>query len=340
MQFGGNAMNRFITRTIAIAFGLAAASPAFALDTIRISVVPTSSSGPLYIAQDRGYFAAEGLTAEFANFDASQIVVQSVVAGDADIGDTALSAAFYNLAAKGSLKLIGGAAQEVPGFAGQGVVVSNKAWDAGLTAFKALGNHAVAIPQTGGPVHYSVALIADKYRVDMKTIRLLPLQTLPNVASAVAGGTADAGVLIANLALPLIDHNQAHLLGWVGDETPWQIAAIFVAAKTADQKRPMLEGFLRAYKKAAHDYDAAFTGPDGKRKDGPDAPAVLEILSKHIGQPAARIAPGIAHVDPDARLDVKDVLHQIDWFKTQGMVPADAKGEAMIDTRYAVALKK
>ncbi len=324
-------------RLIAVALGLIIATPAFALDTIKIGLVATTSSGPLYIAQDRGYFAAEGLTAEFFNFDASQVVVTSVVAGDTDIGNTALSAAFYNLATKGSLRLIAGAAQEAPSFNGQGVLVSNKAWDEGLRSFKDLGGHSVAIPQTGGPVHYSVALIVDKYHIDMKTIRLLPLQSLPNVASALAGGTADAGVLINTLSLPLLEKKQAHLLGWVGDERAWQIAAMFVTPKTADQRRPMVEGFLRAYKKAARDYNDAFS-PDGTRKDGPDAPAVLNILASHIGQPATRLQTGIAYVDPEARLDVKDVLHQIDWFKSQGMVPADAKSDGVIDKRYVVAL--
>ena len=61
-------------------------------------------------------------------------------------------------------------------------------------------------------------------------------------------------------------------------------------------------------------------------------------MASHIGQPATRLQTGIAYVDPEARLDVKDVLHQIDWFKSQGMVPADAKSDGVIDKRYVVAL--
>ena len=71
---------------------------------------------------------------------------------------------------------------------------------------------------------------------------------------------------------------------------------------------------------------------------GPTAPAVLAILSKHLNQPAAQLAQGISYDDPDARLDIQDVLRQVDWFKAHGMLPATADGAAMIDKRYATPL--
>jgi len=46
----------------------------------------------------------------------------------------------------------------------------------------------------------------------------------------------------------------------------------------------------------------------------------------------------IPYIDPEARLDVKDVLRQIDWYKSQRMVKASINGEEIIDRRYAVAL--
>jgi len=100
----------------------------------------------------------------------------------------------------------------------------------------------------------------------------------------------------------------------------------------------MIDAFMRAYRKGAHDYYEAFTTPDGKRKDGPTAPAILAIMSKALNQPVAQLEQAISFDDPDAKLDVQDVMHQIDWFKSQNMLPANADGEKMIDKRYAVPL--
>jgi NitT/TauT family transport system substrate-binding protein len=310
-----------------------------AAESIKIGTGPVTASGPLYIAQDKGYFTAENLAAEMVSLDAAQSVAQGVVAGDLDIGATAATAAAYNLAANGGLKIIGGQGREVPTFHGSAFLASNKAWDAGVTSLKDMGNHIVGIVQVGGPIHYEVELAAEKYGIDTKTMRIVPLQGLSNLATALAGSQVDIGVEVNTFALKLSGSGNAHLLAWVGDETPWQNTILFVATKTADQRVAMIEAFMRAYKKASREYYDAFTSPDGKRRDGPTAPAVLAILAKYLNQPAAQLEEGISYDDPEARLDVKDVLRQVGWFKQQGMLPASADGAAMIDRRYAVPLE-
>jgi NitT/TauT family transport system substrate-binding protein len=305
---------------------------------IKVGTGPVTASGPLYIAQDKGYFAAENLDAEMVSLDAAQSVAQGVVAGDLDIGATAATAAAYNLAASGGLKIIGGQGREVPTFHGSAFLASNKAFDAGLTTLKGMEHHTVGSVQIGGPIHYEVELAAEKYKVDTETMRIVPLQGLSNLATALAGNQVDIGVEVNTFALKLSSSHNAHLIAWVGDETPWQNTLLFAATKTTDQRGKMLEAFMRAYKKGSRDYYAAFTSPDGKRHDGPSAPEILAILSKHLNQPAAQLDEGISYDDPDAKIDVKDVLHQIKWFKEQKMLPATADGAAMIDKRYAVPL--
>jgi NitT/TauT family transport system substrate-binding protein len=313
-------------------------SDAAAAEAIKIGIGPVTSAGPVFIAQDRGYFAAENLAADAISLDAAQSVAQGVVAGDLDIGTTAATAAAYNLAAKGGLKIIGGQGREVPNFHGSAFLASNRAWDAGLKSIKDMENHTIGIVQVGGPIHYELELAVDKYHLDPKTMRLVSLQTLPNVATAVAGGQVDVGIEVNTFALKLSDSGSAHLLAWVGDETPWQNTIIFVATKTDQNRSKMIEAFLRAYRKASREYHDAFTSADGKRLDGPTAPAILDILAKHLNQPAAQLDQGISYDDPNAELDVKDVLHQVAWFKSQGMLPADADGNAMIDKRYVIPL--
>jgi NitT/TauT family transport system substrate-binding protein len=307
--------------------------------SIKVGTGPVTASGPLYIAQDRGYFAAEHITAEMVSMDAAQSVAQGVVAGALDVGATAATAAAYNLGAKGGLKIIGGQGREVPTFHGAAIVASNEGWDKGVKSLKDLGGRVVGIVQVGGPIHYELELANEKYHIDPKSQRLVALQGLSNVATALAGNQIDAGVEVSTFTLKLIDTQKAHLLAWVGDETPWQNTLIMVSTRTADERKPMIDAFMRAYKKGAHDYYEAFTAPDGTRRDGPTAPAILAIMAKALNQSAEQLQQGISFDDPDAKLDVKDVLHQIKWFKEQNMLPADADGEKMIDKRYAVPLQ-
>ncbi|HEX3973248.1 MAG TPA: ABC transporter substrate-binding protein [Stellaceae bacterium] len=306
--------------------------------SIKVGTGPVTASGPLYIAQDRGYFAAEHITAEMVSMDAAQSVAQGVVAGALDIGATAATAAAYNLGAKGGLKIIGGQGREVPTFHGSAIIASNEGWDKGVKSLKDLGGRHIGIVQVGGPIHYELELANAKYHIDPKSQSLVALQGLSNTASAVAGNQVDAAVEVSTFTLKLIDTQKAHLLAWVGDETPWQNTLLFVSAKAADEKKPMIEAFMRAYRKGAHDYYNAFTSPDGKRKDGPTAPAILAIMSKALSQSTEQLDQGISYDDPDAKLDMNDVRHQIAWFKEQNMIPADADADKMIDKRYAVPL--
>ena len=317
---------------------LAALAPAGAAETIKIGIGPVTGVGPVFLAQDRGYFAAENLDADAISFDAAQQVAQGVVSGALDFGTTAATAAAYNLAAKGGLKIIAGQGREVPTFHGSAFLASNQAWNAGLKSLKDMDHHTIGIVQVGGPIHYEFELAVAKYHLNDKTMRIVPLQTLPNTATAIAGGQVDVGINVNTFALKLSQSGQAHLLAWVGDETPWQNTIILVSTKTDQQKPELIKAFLAAYKKGARDYYNAFTTPDGKRKDGPTAPEVLAILAKHLHQPVAQLDQGISYDDPEARLDVKDVMRQVAYFKKQGMLPADADGEAMLDKRFVVPL--
>jgi NitT/TauT family transport system substrate-binding protein len=194
------AIGKRIGAGLAVLAGCVLAAAADGAETIKIGIGPVTAAGPIFIAQDRGYFAAEGLTAEVTSLDAAQSVAQGVVAGDLEFGATAASAAAYNLAAKGGLKIIGGQSREVPGFRGSAFLASNHAWDGGLKSLKDMGNHTVGIVQVGGPIHYEVQLAADKYRLDIGTMRLVALQSLPNMATALAGGQVDAGVEVNTIS--------------------------------------------------------------------------------------------------------------------------------------------
>jgi NitT/TauT family transport system substrate-binding protein len=325
------------TRLFAAAFVLLglAAPQAQALDKIKVSAIKAATFGGLFIAKERGYFANEGFDVDFAYFDASPPIAVATVSGDLDFGMAATAAGFFNLADK--LRIIGGFAREAPGFQGMTFVASLKGWNSGVHSLKDLGGHTVSIGTVGSSPHYSLALIEKKYSIDPASIRLEPLQSATNQASAVAGGSVDAAVTISTVLLPAVESGQTKLLGFVGDEVPWQLSSIFTTVKTADNV-PYVQHFLRAYKKGAHDYVGAFVGPDGKRADQPTAAAVLDIISKYVDQPPERVKKAIAYVDPEARVDVKDLQNQVDWYVSQGMLKNRIDVNTVIDKRYVVPL--
>jgi NitT/TauT family transport system substrate-binding protein len=328
---------RFLAGFVALA-ALAFASASAVAEPIKIALLKQGGSGPLFIAQEKGYFAAEGVPAELVYFEAGQAIAVAVVSGDIDFGVVGISGGFYSLAGQGALRIIAGAYREAPGFPLFAVIASNRAYNAGLKSYKDLPGHSAVVTAIGSAGHYTLALIAEKFGFDLASLRIVPTQSTSNSNSAVAGGQVDAGVQLASTAIPILQNGAVKLLGWAGDEVPWQLAVAFTATKTANDRRDTIESFLRAYRHGARAYHDAFIGADEKRADGPTASEITAIIAKYNGLSIEQVGRAIAYVDPDARLDVRDVLHQIAWFKSQGMLKGEIDGDAIIDKRYVVPL--
>ena len=86
----------------------------------------------MHLAQNKGWFKEAGLELSMKDFQAAAQVPLAVVSGDADLGVTAFTAGFFNLAAKGGLKVVAAQSAEKPGYQLNVIAVTNAAWDAGV----------------------------------------------------------------------------------------------------------------------------------------------------------------------------------------------------------------
>ena len=309
-----------------------------AADHVKFGVFKVVGTSPVFLAVDKGYFAAEGLDVEIVPFTAQEPLVLGIASGDLDFGATAFTGSFYNLAGQGALKIIGAFIHEAPGFQANTLIASNRAYDGGLKSPKDLAQRAAAIPEIGNPAQYALSLLADKYRIDANTIRFMPMGSNPNVVSAVVGGQADFGVAPISFARPSLQRGDVKLIAYIGDETPWQLGGVLAATKTTNNRGDVVRRFLSGYRKGVEYYYDAFIAPDGSRRDGPHAEEVIALATKYTGLSPELVRIGIAYYDRAARLDVKDVLRQIGWYKAHGMVRGDFDPKSVIDMRYVEAL--
>lgn len=320
--------------------GLLLASAAQANEPLRLGLLHTLSPAPFYIAQERGYFKDEGIDLTFRFFQAAQPIAAAAVAGDIDVGVTALTGGFFNLAEKGTLKVIGGAMHEEKGYEGSAILVSNKAYDAGLTSIDKLPNHSFAITQYGSSFHYIMGRIAEDHGFDLKSVTLRPVQQIANMVAAVTSDQVDATIAIASVAKPLAASGQVHILGWVGDQVPYQLTAVFTTPAMIANKPDLLKHFAAAYQHGVADYRDAFLRLDAAGHPVVDAKtdAAVALLTKYVftGDPNARqkILNGVGFYDAGGALDVKDVENQVRWFKAQGLVKGDMDPAAMLDTHF------
>jgi len=327
---------------VLLAVGLAPAC--WAAEPMRIGLLHTLSPAPLYLAMQRGYFRDEGLDAEFKFFEAAQPIAAAAVAGDLDVGITALTGGFFSLAGRGTLKVIGGGLHEEAGIEGTAFLVSRKAYDAGLTSVAKLGGHTFGITQFGSSFHYMVGRVAEKEGIDLKTITLRPLQTIGNMVAAVRTGQVDATMAIASQAKPLETSGEAKIIAWAGDLVPYQLTAVFAPVRMIKDNPDALHRFARAYERGVEDYRDAFFRTDAQGQPIRDAKtdAAITDIQKYVyaGDPDAKqkILDGLGYYDKDGALDVRDVQAQLRWFVAQGLVKPGVDAAEIIDTRFMPVL--
>ena len=297
---------------------------------LRVGVLRLSSSGAVFLAQDMGYFKEAGLEVELVFFGAAQPIAVAAASGDIDIGVTAFTAGLYNLAGKGALSVIAGQSREIPGFPLDAFLATTKPNGDALKKPQDIRGKRIGVTQVGSSFHFVSGLVAEKYKFPLSEVTFVPLQSMANIVSALQGGAVDGAVLPATVANGAIASGAARLIGWGSDEAPWQIGAAFASAKIkADEKA--IGDFLTAYRRACklfHDKLDVKDAPEAER-----AP-LLEIIARYTNQKPEAVAKTLAFVEPDARLDLPNVAHQIEWYQAHGFVDKGFGLEQVVDRRF------
>jgi len=318
--------------------GLALLLPFAAQAQTKVSVgaLRLTSSGPIFIAIDKGYFREQGLDVELKLFTAAAQPPLAVVSGDVDFAVTGLTASFYNLAAKGGVKIIGAQSREEPGFNLVAYMVTNEAYAKGFRTLKDFAGKSVATTTTGSTFHYSLGKLAQKYGFDINSVVLRQLNALPAMQAAFKGGQVDATLIPVNGARQLEKEGAGKILGWVGDETPWQLGALFTSPKNIVERRPVVEAFVRAYQKAATAYHKAFNTRDasGKIVRGEGFDDMMRIMAAAMQQPPELLEVGLPYVDAKGRLLVDDIYNQLAFWQSVNLVDKNANAKDMLDLTF------
>jgi NitT/TauT family transport system substrate-binding protein len=332
---------RVFLGTALLAAALIAPGAASAAEHVKLCSVRSFGGGPTMVAIAKGFFAKEGLDAELVMFDSAQPIAVAVVSGDCDFGAAGLSAAFFNFAVQGTLRVIAAGTWEHKDFHSVGVLVSNQAYEAGLKSFKDMARHSVGITQLGTPLQYYLLQLAAKYHVPEASVRFVPLQSNSVVGSAIAGGQVDLAVQTAAPIAAVVGKGDGKVLGWTSDELPpRQGEAVFTATKTANDRPNIVKAYLAGLRAGDTYMHDAVVGPDGKRHDGANQSEVVAIIAKNLQQSEDVVRRNLSYFDPQARVAPADLEALNAWYVEQHMVKTALKAKDIIDMRYALLMPK
>ncbi|MCP4578744.1 MAG: ABC transporter substrate-binding protein [Deltaproteobacteria bacterium] len=305
------------------------ATSTVAAEKLRVGALRLTSSAPLFIAVEKGYFAHEGLDVELKFMKSAQPVAMALAAGDVDVGATGLTAGLYNAAANGlKVSIVADKGRVWPGYRLVGLMVSNDAWEKGVRSLSDLEGKRVGITQVGSTFHYMLGNILSKNGMDLKDVKPTPLGGVKSMMDAVAADRIDTAFMVQPFCTVMEKKKLGRVMLWAGDEMRYQIAAIFISEKMKKNESLSLK-FMRAYIRACRFYyDNCLTKKDGALVKGPGFDEVIGYIAKYTSRKPSLIALGFNYNDRDGKLFAEDIQRQIDWYHDHKMVGKrlDAKG--------------
>jgi NitT/TauT family transport system substrate-binding protein len=318
----------------AAASGLAAPAIAQNRKVVVGALRFTSHSGS-FIAVERGYFADAGLDVELKFFQAAQPMAVAIASGDVDFGVTAISGGLISLAQKGAVKVIGGALSEEEGIDGQQILVSDAAYQSGITSPAMLDGKTYGVTQTGSSFHYVGSRVAEAEGIELT---YKPLQKVGAVIGALKSGQIDAWNIVPHIAKPLAGSGAVHIIGAVQDYLPrYQTTTVFTSTENAAEERALTESFLAGFSRGVSDYNATMIDRAGGQ-EGVDEMVKLIHNYVYTDRPLDKAAPSIINgtmrINEGARLNIASVRDQLEWFQAQGLVDESITLDMLVDTSY------
>jgi len=310
------------------ALALASVSPAMAQTKIKLSTVQSIGSVVTYIAQDKGYFKAEGLDVDIVLVNSAAQAVALLAQGELQVVEGGVSIGFFNALEKGMPMIM--TSDRVSSPIGHKLIVRsdlkgkiNKVAD---LKGKNVGTNAIASVTT-----YELGKLLAKHGLSLKDVELKQLG-FPQMSPAMKNGALDATVNIPPFASAMEEADDGFTIARVDDEvepSPMTIAASFVNTDWIKKDKDAVRRFFVAYMRATRDYCLAY-------HNGPNRKEVMEIAFKNGLE---RSLEDIDKTEWTGRsmtgvVNMKSVMDQQAFYIDQGLVERAASEDRVHTTEF------
>lgn len=326
-----------------VAFALlACALPARAVDLVKIGNLNTIADIQIHIAEEKGYFAQEGIKSEFILFDASAKMIAPLGTGDLDIGGGATAVSLFNAIDRGiGVRIVADKGRTEKGYVYQSLVIRKALIDSGrFKSYADLKGLKIAQGAAGvGPwsVLNEMAKVGGVKYSDIEKLYM----AFPQQVAAMKSGAVDGSIMNEPFKTLVAREGIAVEFAPTEDVFPnYELSLLLFGDRFRKERPDVARRFMRGFLRAARDYNDALE--NGRwRKDG-RAEEVIGIFARRTNMPVdliRAITPPAS--DPDGRVMLDSVRKDLAFFKEQGEVTNQALTvEQCLDMSIAEAVAK
>jgi NitT/TauT family transport system substrate-binding protein len=315
----------------ALALAPAARSPQPA--TVRFGSPQAISDAGVFIAQERGYFAEQGLAVDALPFQSGPNTIPALASGDLEVAGGTLSTALFNAIERGiGLKMVADKGTSRPGFEFVQVAVRPDLLGSEVRDVADLRGRRIAVASLNSGAESLVAHVLARGGVNIGEVDLTPLG-YGDMVVAFSNGAIDGANIIEPSLSAAIERGVAAT--WEPGRSSaafggvYQAATVVFSGQFASQT-DLARRFMVAYLKGVRVYNDAFVKGEGRGE-------VVRILIENTGvkDPAAYERMNMAGLDPDGRIARESLQLDVDYFRQQGYYTGPITLDNLIDTSFA-----
>lgn len=271
-----------------------------ALKKVQLNVNPTLTYAPIMIAKDEGFFAQEGIDAEFVSLD-SNSAVAAAAAGKLDVLSIGVRAGAFNLMLKGvPLQIVADKGHSSAACAAEAFIAPVAMAGRIAAAGGSMRGERISFVR-GGVAEFLTMKLLERHRLTTADVTIIQM---PQGSAASSRDKLDAVRLVTepNVSAALAE-GWAAIVATPQELVPDHQTAILLYGKRLLRDDPALgEAFMRAYLRGVRQYN------QGKTERN------VAILSKHTKLPpdVIRRACWIA-IASDGRIVPAQVQPFLDW---------------------------
>jgi NitT/TauT family transport system substrate-binding protein len=314
---------------------LAAFAAIVAAAPVRVGTTSSSSDAPLFIADKKGYFRQEGLQVEFTPFDSAARMIAPLGTGQLEVGAGSPAAGFFNAVARNvNIKIVADKGSMPPGYGYLVILVRKDLVDGGrYKSYADLKGMKVALPAPGTTTDGTLNEALKRGGLKWGDVEVTHMG-FPQHVVAFQNKAIDASVTTEPSATRAVQMGVAVRVGG-GDEVfpNQQVATILYSADFIKQRPDDARRFMRAYLKAARDYNDALR--DG-RLAGPNADEIIAILTETtiIKDPGVYKAITSNGVNPDGRINEDSLRKDLQFFRERGLIEGNIGVDQVVDNSF------
>jgi NitT/TauT family transport system substrate-binding protein len=309
------------------AAGPAPSAPPRVNATVKVGYTRNLSSGPTFLALERGYFREVGINAESVIFQSGSEMVAGLGTGELALGQGALSPGLYNAWGRDIRVLVVADAGTLrPGYGSTWIMVRRDLADQ-IRSFADLRGRRVSASTEGSVIDYVLRNGLRQEGLTLGDVDLVRLAS-PDMLAAFQGGALEVGGSAEAFATQIVDLGLA--VKWINgsDVIPGESYSALMMSEQAAADRPLAEALLYAFLQGAREYLV------GQTSD----PAVLAVVEKYTGVPQdviRRATPSF--LDPNGTVQIDRIRAHQDFWLSEGVMQRPVDPTPFVNTEFAAA---